>query len=67
MTHFDVHTTSNAPTSPGADLGPNRDWPVREAVGSLLWLSIMTLPDITNAVGAVVRYAHSQLRGTGKR
>ena len=66
MRRFDVHSTSNIPTSPGADLGPKRkdeaggDWPVREAVGSLLWLSTMTRPDITNAVRAVARYAHER-------
>ena len=64
MRRFDVHSTSNIPASSGADLGPKRedepgrDWPVREAVGSLLWLSTMTRPDITNAVRAVARYAH---------
>ena len=42
MTRFDVHTTSYTPASLGADLEPKRDdesrgdWPVREAVGSLL-------------------------------
>ena len=48
MRRFDVHSKSNNPAFPGADLGPKRedepggDWPVREAVGSLLWLSTMT-------------------------
>ena len=31
---------------------------MREDVGSLLWLSTMTKPDITNTVRAVARYAH---------
>ena len=65
MTRFDVHTTSDTPTSPGADLGSKRDdesgvyWPVRDAVSSLLWLSTMMRPDITNAVRAVGRYDHT--------
>ena len=64
ITRFDVKTTSDSPAFPGADLGPKQDyelggdWPVREAVISLLWLSIMTRPDITNGVRAVARYAH---------
>ena len=31
---------------------------MKETVGSLLWVSTMTRPDITNAVRAVERYAH---------
>ena len=65
MTRFDLHTTSDAPASSGADLGPKRDdesgedWPVKKAAGSLLWLSTMTRPNIPNAVRAVARYAHT--------
>ena len=64
MKRFDVQSISDISVSPGADLGPKQDnepggdWPVREAIGSLMWLSTMTRPDITNAVRAVARYAH---------
>ena len=64
MKRFDVQSISDIPASPGADLGPKQDdepggdWPVREAIGSLMWLSTMTRPDTTNAVRAVARYAH---------
>ena len=65
MTRCDVQTTSDTPDFPRADLGPKRDdesggdWPAREAVGSLLGLSTMTGPDITNVLRAVARYAHT--------
>ena len=64
MKRFDVQSISDIPASPGADQGPKQDnepggdWPVRESIGSLMWLSTMTRPDITNAVRAVARYAH---------
>ena len=32
------------------------NWPFRELVGSLMWLSIPTGPDIPNSVRAVARY-----------
>ena len=32
------------------------NWPFRELVGSLMWLSISMRPDISNAVRAVARY-----------
>ena len=66
MKRFDVQSISDIPASLGADLGPKQDnepgggRPVREAIGSLTWLSTMTRPDITNAVRAVARYAHEQ-------
>ena len=42
MKRFDVQSISDIPASPGADLGPKQDnepggdWPVREAIGSLM-------------------------------
>ena len=33
------------------------DWPFRDLVGSLMWLSTQTRPDISNAARAVARYS----------
>ena len=35
------------------------NWPFRELVGSLMWLSTQTRPDISNAVKAVAGYCAS--------
>ena len=65
MTRFDAHITSNTPASSGTDLGSRQndesggDWPAKKAVGSLLWLSTMTRPGITNVVRAVAPYAYT--------
>ena len=60
-----VNSSFDIPATPGVELGPrdegepNGDWPYREAVGSLMWLSTMTQPDISNAVRAVARHSHN--------
>ena len=64
MKRFYLQFIADIPASLDADLGPKQDdesrgdWAVREAVRSLMWLSTMTRPDITNAVRVVARYAH---------
>ena len=61
VSRYGVDAESNLPASQSADLGPRRndesvcDKPVRAAVGSLIWLSSMTRPDIANAVRVVTR------------
>ena len=65
MTRFNAHTTSNTSASPGTDLGSRqndesgRDWPVKKAVGSLLWPLTMTRPGNMNVVRAVALYAYT--------
>ncbi|CAB1110825.1 unnamed protein product [Ectocarpus sp. CCAP 1310/34] len=60
-----MQSTSSIPASPGADRGPKRDdesggeWPVREAIGSMMWVSTFSRPDISFAVRAVARHAHA--------
>ena len=64
LNRFGGNSSSDIPATPGVELGrreegePRGDWPFREAVCSLMWLSTMTRPDISNAVRAVAR--HSQ-------
>ncbi|CAB1098368.1 unnamed protein product [Ectocarpus sp. CCAP 1310/34] len=65
VNRFDVQSTSSIPASPGVDIGPKRDdesggeWPVREAIGSMMWVSTFSRPDISFAVRAVARHAHA--------
>ena len=62
---FDIKYESQIPASIEFDLGPKRsdekdgDWPYKQAVGGLLWISGMTRPDIASAVRAVARHAHN--------
>ncbi|CAB1105045.1 unnamed protein product [Ectocarpus sp. CCAP 1310/34] len=65
VARFDVKSTSRIPATPGADLGPKREdeeggeWPVREAIGSMMWVSTFSRPDVSFAVRAVARHAHA--------
>ena len=65
LNRFGVNASSDIPATPGVELGPREEgepgggWPYREAVGSLMWLSTMTRPDISNAVRAVARHSHN--------
>ena len=69
VNRYGADAGSDLPASQSADLGPRRndepvyDKPVRAAVGSLIWLSGMTRPDIANAVRAVARQAHDPAEG----
>ena len=65
LNRFGVTSSPDIPATPGVELGPREegepkgDWPYAEAVGSLMWLSTMTWPDISNAVRAVARHSHN--------
>ena len=65
---YSISATSNIPGSPGVDLGPRKDgepgsneeFPkYRALVWSLMWLSVMTRPDIANALCACARHSHN--------
>ena len=68
VSQYKVSTTSDIPVSPGIDLGPRKEdepggseeFPqYRALVGSLMWLSVMTRPDIANALRACARQSHN--------
>ena len=66
--HYNISATSNIPGSSGVDLGPRKDGEpggneelpkYRALVGSLMWLSVMTRPDIANTLRACSRHSHN--------
>ena len=68
VSQYKVSTTSDIPVSPGIDFGPGKEdepggseeFPqYRALVGSLMWLSVMTRPDIANALRACARQSHN--------
>ena len=62
---FDIQYKTQTLASVEFDLGPKRihekggDWPYKQTVGSLLWISGITRPDIASALRAVARHAHN--------
>ena len=65
---YNISATSNISGSQGVDLGPRKDGEpggneefrkYRALVGSLMWLSVMTMPDIANAFRACTRHSHN--------
>ena len=59
---FGVNSSSDTPATSVVELHPREegelggDWPYREARGSLIWLSTMPKPAISNAVRTVARH-----------
>ena len=67
VAQYGISATSNIPGSLGVDLGPRKDGEpggndefalYRPLVGSLMWVSVMTRPDIANALRACARHSH---------
>ena len=65
---YGISAKSNIPGSPGVDLGPrregepggNEEFPqYRALVDSLMWLSVMTRPDIANTLRACTRHSYN--------
>ena len=70
VAQYGISATSNIPGSPGVDLDPREDgelgadeeFPLyRSLVGSLMWLSVMTRPDVANALRACARHSHNPI------
>ena len=63
MNRFGVNSSSDIPATPGVELREEGelggDRPHREAVGSLMWLSTMARPDISNDLRAELRQSHN--------
>ena len=65
MPNRGANSFSDLPATPGVELDsreegePKGDWPYREPVDSLTWLSTMTQPAISNAVRAVPHHSHN--------
>ena len=65
LNRFGVNSSSDIPATPVIELGSReeselkKDWPYKETVGSLMRLSTMTRPDISNAVRAVACRSHN--------
>ena len=63
LNRFDVSKTSPIPATPSVDLRHVRDEetmmdvPLREIVGSLMWIANQTRPDITNGVRVIARFS----------
>ena len=59
---FDIQYETQTPASVEFDLGSKRihnkegDWPHKQAVGGLMWISGVTRPDIASAVRAVAQH-----------
>ena len=68
VSQYGISAVSDIAASPGVDLGPrvegesggNEEFAeYRALVGSLMWLSVMTQPDIANALRACARHCHN--------
>ncbi|CAB1120967.1 unnamed protein product [Ectocarpus sp. CCAP 1310/34] len=53
------HELSESPTGPKRDDEKGGEWPVREAIGSMMWVSTFSRPDVSFSVRAVARHAHA--------
>ena len=76
VAQYGIFATPNIPGNPGVDLGlskdgepgGNDDFPLyRPLVDSLMWLSVVTRPDIANALRACARHTNIALVSTTER